>query len=429
MKLALVGKARHSAASGSLKQTLKTGKKASNVIQICLLISACILSGGLLLVLVKGQMSSEQLLNFPHSPAQLGSSLFSFQPQAIIALGLLLLIITPLLRVLIELVNFVHKHDKKYLVISSLVLAILLLSLLLGGEHSTTAMPGNLQHVSFSWQSVLWIFVGSILAGFLGSLVGLGGGILIVPMLTIFFGLPIAFASGVSIIAVIATSSGASAAFSREKLANVRIGVFLALATTIGAISGAFLAGLLTPDVLGVLFGIILLISVAPIIFKIKEELPQGIKSDRLAKWLQLGSAYTDPRLGQQVNYEVTHTLPGLAMMFGAGLISGLLGIGSGVFKVIALETIMKLPVKVSTSTSSLMIGFTAAASAAIYFSRGEITPLIAAPVALGILLGAMSGARVLPHLSNRFLRMIFVPVIVITALQMILKGLGIGLF
>lgn len=252
---------------------------------------------------------------------------------------------------------------------------------------------------------------------------------MVVPMLTIFFGFPISFAIGASIVSVIATSSGAAAAYVRDHMTNLRIGMFLELATTLGAVSGAFVAGLLAPGLLGIIFGVILLISALPLAFKLGEELPRGVKNDRLANWLHLNSSYPDRQLRQEVPYQVTHTPWGLSMMYVAGLISGLLGIGSGTFKVVAMDTLMKLPMKVSTTTSNLMIGVTAAASAGIYFSRGDIPPLVAAPVALGILLGAVAGTRLLSHLSNKALRLIFIPVIVVAAVEMILRAIGIGVF
>jgi uncharacterized membrane protein YfcA len=259
--------------------------------------------------------------------------------------------------------------------------------------------------------------------------VGLGGGILIVPLLTLVFKLPITFAIGASIISVIATSSGAAAAYVRDHLTNMRVGMFLELATTVGAMSGAFLVGLLAPGILAVIFGVVLLISAIPLIFRIGEELPQGVKNDRWANRLNLASTYPDKCMGQDVSYQVTHTPLGLGMMYIAGLISGLLGIGSGTFKVLALDALMRLPLKVSTTTSNFMIGVTAAASAGIYFSRGDIPPLVAAPVALGVLVGALLGARLLTHLSNKTLRLVFLPVIVISAVEMVLHGLGIGPF
>jgi uncharacterized membrane protein YfcA len=274
---------------------------------------------------------------------------------------------------------------------------------------------------------ILLIFGGAILAGVLGALVGLGGGILIVPLLTLAFGLPIQYAIGVSIVAVIATSSGAAAAYVRDHLTNLHIGLFLEIGTTIGAITGAFLAGLLAPSLLFVIFGIVLIISAIPLVLKLGEELPRGIRNDRWANWLHLSGSYLDKHLGQEVSYQVTRTPLGLAMMYVAGVISGLLGIGSGSLKVLAMDTIMRLPMKVSTTTSNFMIGVTAAASAGIYFARGDVPPLVAAPVALGILAGAFVGARLLAHLSNRTLRLIFLPVLVVLATQMVLHGLGIS--
>jgi uncharacterized protein len=275
---------------------------------------------------------------------------------------------------------------------------------------------------------LLLVFGGAILAGVLGSLVGVGGGILIVPMLTLAFGLPIQYAIGTSIVAVIATSSGAAAAYVKEHMTNMRVGLFLEMATTIGAVTGAFLTGFIAPHLLFVIFGAVLLLSVVPIIFKLGEELPKGVHNDRWASWLHLSGTYPDQRLGREVAYQVTHTPLGLAMMYIAGVLSGLLGIGSGTLKVLAMDTLMRLPMKVSTTTSNFMIGVTAAASAGIYFSRGDIPPLVAAPVALGILAGAFIGARVLTHLSNKTLRLIFLPVLVVIAVQMVLRGLGVGL-
>ncbi len=275
---------------------------------------------------------------------------------------------------------------------------------------------------------LLFIFCGAMLAGVVGSLVGLGGGVLLVPMLTLAFGLPIQYAIGTSIVAVIATSSGSAAAYVRDHLTNMRVGLFLEMATTIGAFSGAFLAGLLVPSLLFVIFGVMLLVAAVPLVFKIGEELPQGVRDDRWAKWLHLSSSYPDRRLGREVHYQVTRTPIGLAMMYVAGVLSGLLGIGSGTFKVIAMDTVMRLPMKVSTTTSNFMIGVTAAASAGIYFSRGDIPPLIAAPVALGVLAGAFIGSRLLTRLSNKTLRLIFLPVLVVIAIQMVMRGLGIVL-
>jgi len=414
-------------------QETKVNKFARNaigwVLQGGVIISALVIVIGLLLLPTQsGGLSPERLLKFPQTLSQVGAGLLVLRPQSIIALGLLLLIATPVLRVAVSVLTFALEKDRKYVVITLIILAILLFSIFYLGSTAMSQQRSEVQHFNFSLLILTLIFVSSIVAGLLGSLVGLGGGVLIVPLLTLVFKLPISFAIGASIISVIATSSGAAAAYVRDHMTNMRVGMFLELATTVGAISGAFLAGLLAPGLLSIVFGVILLISAAPLLFKIGEELPQGVKNDRWANWLRLSSSYPDHHLGKNISYQVTHTPLGLAMMYVAGLISGLLGIGSGTFKVLALDTLMRLPLKVSTTTSNFMIGVTAAASAGIYFSRGDIPPLVAAPVALGILLGALAGARLLSHLSNKTLRFIFLPVIAISALEMILHGAGFGL-
>lgn len=279
-----------------------------------------------------------------------------------------------------------------------------------------------------SLATLAFIFFGAILAGVLGALIGLGGGVLIVPMLTLIFGLPIQYAIGASIIAVIATSSGAAVAYVRDNVTNIRLGTFLGIATTAGAISGALLSGVLSAPLLFIIFGVVLLISVVPLLFKLGEEIPKDVKNDRWASLLSLSGSYHDQYSGMEIAYEVTRTRLGLFVMYMAGVISGLLGVGSGTFKVLAMDTIMRLPMKVSTTTSNFMIGVTAAASAGIYFARGDVQPLIAAPVALGILLGALIGARLLMYLSNKTLRLIFIPVMTVVAIQMVLRGMGISL-
>ena len=393
-----------------------------------MLSASIILIGLIMLPFYSKGFSVSGLLSFPQTFSQIWAGLLALQPQSIIALGLLLLIATPILRVAVSIIAFALERDYRFVVITAIVLVILILSNFLLGNIVGSTSHATVQHFHFSLTVVLLIFGGSIVAGVLGSLVGLGGGVLIVPLLTLAFGLPIYFAIGASIVSVIATSSGAAAAYVRDHLTNLRVGMFLELGTTIGAITGAFLAVLLVPNLLFVLFGVILLISAVPLLFKIGEELPQGVKNDRLARWLGLSGTYPDQRMGRQVPYQVTRTPLGLAMMYVAGIISGLLGIGSGSFKVLALDTAMRLPMKVSTTTSNFMIGVTAAASAGIYFSRGDIPPLIAAPVALGVLLGAFIGSHLLTRLSNKTLRLIFLPVLAIIAIQMVMRGLGIGL-
>lgn len=392
-----------------------------------ILSAAVILLGLVMMSLQPDKFAPQKLQIFPQTFGQVWAGLLLLNPQAVISLGLLLLIATPVVRVAVSIAAFAVEHDWRFVVITIVVLLILLFSIFYIGNVVVAGQHQGFVHGQYSWVYPVLIFLGAIAAGLLGSLVGLGGGVLIVPLLTLVFGFPIYFAIGASIISVIATSSGAAAAYVKDHMTNLRVGMFLELGTTIGAICGAFLAGLLAPQALSVIFGIILLISAAPLVFKLGEELPAGVKNDRLANWLHLNGFYPDHHLHREVPYQVTHTPLGLAMMYVAGLISGLLGIGSGTFKVLALDVAMRLPMKVSTTTSNFMIGVTAAASAGIYFSRGDIPPLIAAPVALGILLGALVGARLLAHLSNRTLRIIFLLVIVVAAVEMVLRGVGIA--
>lgn len=273
----------------------------------------------------------------------------------------------------------------------------------------------------------LKIFLIAIAAGFLGALLGLGGGIIITPVLTLLFGLDIKYAIGASIVSVIATSSGAAIAYLKDKITNVRIGMFLEIGTTLGAITGAFLSGIINPQYLYFIFGLLLLFSAVMMIKKTKEELPQEVVATPLAEKLSLNSEYYDKVLNRTVQYKVTGVYGGLGMMYGAGVISGLLGIGSGIFKVMAMDFYMKLPLKVSSATSNFMIGVTAAASAGVYFLRGSIDPKIAAPVALGVLLGATVGTRVMQHLKSKTIRIIFVPVLLFVSIEMIAKGVNLG--
>ncbi|MGN6033599.1 MAG: sulfite exporter TauE/SafE family protein [Thermomicrobiales bacterium] len=272
---------------------------------------------------------------------------------------------------------------------------------------------------------VVVMFLSAIGAGMLGSLVGLGGGILIVPILTIGFGVDIHLAIGASIISVIATSSGAAAAFVRDHMTNIRVAMLLELATSFGAVSGAIVAAWLNPKLLFFLFGGILLFSVFPMIKKLGEEIPRGVVNDEWADKLRLDSYYPDRKHGV-VHYNVTRVPLGFVMMYVAGVVSGLLGIGSGALKVLAMDTAMRLPIKVSSATSNFMIGVTAAASSGIYFWRDDIVPEIAAPVALGVLAGATLGARLLVRFRSETIRRIFIVVLVIVAVQMFLKGLGV---
>jgi uncharacterized membrane protein YfcA len=271
----------------------------------------------------------------------------------------------------------------------------------------------------------LVVFAACSVAGLLGSLVGLGGGIFVVPLLTLAFGLPIEQAVGASIVSVIATSSGAAAAYVRDRLTNLRIGMFLEIATTLGALTGALAAGFAPAGALYLVFGLVLLASAAPLVLRLGEDIPKGVHNDRLADALGLASSYPDRQLGMEVPYQVTRVPLGFGLMYVAGAISGLLGIGSGSFKVVAMDTVMRLPMKVSTTTSNFMIGVTAAASAGIYFARGDIRPLVAAPVALGVLAGAVVGAQLLTHLKTATVKKIFLVLLVAVALEMLFRGIS----
>jgi len=271
---------------------------------------------------------------------------------------------------------------------------------------------------------ILFIFVASVVAGCVGALLGLGGGIIIIPFLTLGLGIDIRYAIGASVVSVIATSSGAAAAYIRDRITNIRIGMFLEMATTTGAIIGAFLAGLINPRVLYFIFAMVLGYSTIALFQRRHVELPEGVVPHPIATKLQLAGSYYDQVLQQQVNYISAGVYAGFGTMFIAGIISGLLGIGNGVFKVMAMDMFMKLPMKVSTATSNFMIGVTAAASAGIYFARGYINPAIAAPVALGVVLGAILGTRLMVRLQNATLRKIFLPFLLYVALQMLIKGI-----
>ena len=271
----------------------------------------------------------------------------------------------------------------------------------------------------------LIIGAGAFAAGVLGALTGLGGGIVIVPLLTLVFGVDIRYAIGASLVSVIATSSGAAAAYVREGYTNIRIGMLLEVATTVGAIVGAYVAGLVSPNAIAVIFSFVLLYSAWRSGRRHDEHADTG-PSDRWAVRLRLPGSYPTPR-GKQA-YAVHGVPGGFSLMFVAGILSGLLGIGSGVVKVLAMDQVMRLPFKVSTTTSNFMIGVTAAASAGIYLSRGYIDPGLALPVMLGVLSGALVGARLLAGAPTRVLRMIFTVIIVVLAFEMLYKGITGGL-
>ncbi|QBO36055.1 sulfite exporter TauE/SafE family protein [Periweissella cryptocerci] len=277
-------------------------------------------------------------------------------------------------------------------------------------------------------QTFIMLVVG-VVAGFGGAILGLGGGIIVTPVLTLAFGLDIKYAIGASIIAVIATSSGATIAFLKDDVLNLRVAMFLEIFTTIGALTGAILSGFFNSTFLFFLFGLLLLFQSWNMYRKLKGSEKPLIKAqpDPTAEKLKLNSSFYDVASKQQVDYQVEKIPGGSLIMFGAGLASGLLGIGSGAFKVMAMDSMMKMPLKPSSATSNLMMGVTAAASATVYFFNGSINPMIAVPIALGILGGSTVGSRVMQHLHARTLRMIFVPVLFLIAIQMILKGFGVN--
>ncbi|WP_091235396.1 sulfite exporter TauE/SafE family protein [Fontibacillus panacisegetis] len=271
--------------------------------------------------------------------------------------------------------------------------------------------------------TVIEIFLIAILAGVVGSVLGLGGGIVVTPALTLLFGVDINHAIGASIISVIATSSGSAIAYLRDRITNLRVGMFLEIATTVGAITGAFIGALVAPKFLYFIFALLLLYSAYAMVKKGKEEVPTNVPLHPVAEKLGLDGEYYDKALGKTVSYNVDRVYEGFGVMYGAGVISGLLGIGSGSFKVMAMDVFMKMPLKVSTATSNFMMGVTAAASAGIYLLRGDIIPIISAPVALGVLVGATVGSRIMQRMKSKTIRKLFIPVMVYVAFQMIYQG------
>jgi uncharacterized membrane protein YfcA len=265
------------------------------------------------------------------------------------------------------------------------------------------------------------VFAGSVLAGLLGALTGLGGGVVLIPLLTLVFHVDLRYAIGASLISVIATSSGAAAAYVREGYSNVRIGMFLEVATTVGAVAGAFLATRVPTRALAIIFGVVLLYS-AWISRRTKSDPAQGKVENPWSDRLRMSGTYPGAS-GGSITYTVDRIEAGFATMFCAGILSGLLGIGSGAVKVLAMDKIMRIPFKVSTTTSNFMIGVTAAASAGIYLARGYVSTGLAFPVMLGVLAGSLAGAKILVHSKVSMLRAIFSCVIVALGIEMIVNG------
>lgn len=268
----------------------------------------------------------------------------------------------------------------------------------------------------------------AVAAGIFGAVMGLGGGMVVTPALTMLFGVDIKHAIGASIIAVIATSSGSAAAYTRDKITNVRAGMFLETATTTGAVTGAFLVGVIAPEILYIIFGILLIYTAFMMLKKRNVELPKDVVMSKAGERFKLGGKYYDKVLKKEVVYNVDSVYGGLGIMYGAGILSGLLGIGSGAFKVMAMDIFMKLPMKVSSATSNFMMGVTAAASAGVYFFRGSIDPKIAGPVAVGVLIGSTIGAKIMQRMKSTTIRKLFIPILLYVAVTMVLKGMGIKL-
>jgi uncharacterized membrane protein YfcA len=265
------------------------------------------------------------------------------------------------------------------------------------------------------------ILIGSYFAGLLGSLTGLGGGFIIIPLLTLVLHVDIHYAIGASLISVIATSSGSAAAYVKEGITNMRLGMFLEVATTAGAMAGAILAIYTPTHYIAILFGLILILSAVMSLYKKKDNVVKH--KSYLGKKLKLNSSY--PTHDGDVAYSVTNVIGGFFMMLFAGLISGLLGIGSGALKVVAMDVVMRIPFKVSTTTSNFMIGVTAAASAVVYLQRGYIDPGLSMPVVIGVLFGAMTGSKILVNsTSSKWIRVAFSVIVSAIAIQMIYNGI-----
>ena len=275
------------------------------------------------------------------------------------------------------------------------------------------------------WELCLLLWVGSFAAGLLGALTGLGGGVVLVPLLTLFFKVDIRYAIGASLVSVIATSSGAAAAYVKEGFSNIRIGMFLEIATTIGALVGAFLAAMIPTRAIAIIFGLVLVYS-AYLSRRVRPKSEWHTPRDRLATLLKLNGSFPIPEGVRE--YNVCRVPTGFSLMFGAGTLSGLLGIGSGAVKVLAMDQAMRIPFKVSTTTSNFMIGVTAAASAGVYLNRGYIDPGLAMPVMLGVLAGSMLGTRILIRAETRWLRLVFSIVILVLGAQMLYKGIAGGI-
>jgi len=273
--------------------------------------------------------------------------------------------------------------------------------------------------------TTLEIFLIAITAGVAGAILGLGGGIIIVPALTLLFGIPIRTAVAASTVSIIATSTGAAVAYLNDRLSNVRVAMWLEMGTATGALTGALVAGFLNQRVLFLMFGVLLAYSGYNMFKARKAELPGEVLPDKVSQRLGLAGSYHDHVLNARVDYQVTRSILGLIIMYFSGAAAGLMGIGAGIFKVPAMDQVMRMPFKASTATSNFMIGVTAASGAVVYFVRGDVNPLITGPVVLGVLLGALVGARLMVRMKTTTIRKLFIPLIIYTAVMMMYKGVS----
>ncbi|HEY4072169.1 MAG TPA: sulfite exporter TauE/SafE family protein [Herbaspirillum sp.] len=274
-----------------------------------------------------------------------------------------------------------------------------------------------------------WLFGIALGASALGGMLGMASGIFIVPVLTMFGHTDIRTAVGASLVSVIVCSCSSAAPFLKGRLTNVRLAIVLETATTLGAVSGVLLTGIIPTKFLFLLFAAILLLSAGQMLMRRVESISvNGIGSSLRWPARTLGASYPDRALGREVTYRVERLTIGMLLMYGAGLISALLGIGSGVLKIPAMDAALRLPIKVSSATSNFMIGVTAAAGAAAYFIRGDISTMVAGPVALGSVVGAIAGARILMAISSEKIRSLFVLVLIALAVVMLCGAFGVDL-
>jgi uncharacterized membrane protein YfcA len=271
--------------------------------------------------------------------------------------------------------------------------------------------------------TVLVVLFGGVAAGIVGALTGLGGGLVIVPLLTLVLHLPVPQAVGISLFGVIATSTGAAPRFLGTGLSNVRVALFLQVAASSGALLGALVSHRIPAQILFLVFGLVMLYSAVMSFIPYAHDKAGASADSPLAGRLRFASRYRQD--DEWVDYKVTGVTPAFGIMIGAGFLSALLGIGSGVFKVLAMDRLMRLPFKVSTATSNFMIGITAATSAGYYLSHGDVSPLVAGPVIVGVLAGAYLGAHWMKVLPVQTLRRVFAVVLCFVALDMLLKGFG----